>query len=159
MLFAYFYFSAALSVFGTYFRLLFDPEYNAVCLLALFVGPFSASWHQFAPFNVIPSSIPVTLFTQQQAATSRRKRASNVTREMFANNFCSPRFILLEAGGARFGLFWDCPEGENSPPVSVQPLLCEALVQSGLVETCRGTNTSVFTRPTTPPSLPKIRCV
>ena len=101
--------------------------------------------------------------TQQQAANNRRRRSSNDSLTIFASSFCNPRFKQLEpvdnGGGSsdRYGLFWDCPAGESIPPDDIQAVLCEVLVQSGLVASCKAANMSVVTPPTRPPSLPEIR--
>ena len=77
---------------------------------------------------------------------------------MFAQNNCNPRFLQLDPRDDNlFGLFWDCPDGEFSPPVNIQSVLCEILVESGLVVSCQAANMSLLIRPTLPPPLPKIR--
>ena len=102
--------------------------------------------------------------TQQQAANNRRRRSSSESLTIFASSFCNPRFKQLEpadngggSSGSGYGLFWDCPAGESVPPDDIQAVLCEVLVQSGLVASCKAANMSVVTTPTPPPSLPEIR--
>ena len=54
-----------------------------------------------------------------------------------------------------YGLFWDCPDGSSRPNTTIESVLCQRLLQSGLVESCKPTNMTAITA--TPPSPPKIR--
>ena len=92
--------------------------------------------------------------TQQQTANNRRKRQGDDPITTFANNLCAPRFIKLE-NSTMYGLFWDCPDGSSRPNTTIESVLCQRLLQSGLVESCKPTNMTAITA--TPPSLPKIR--
>ena len=64
---------------------------------------------------------------------------------------CEPRFIKPDAIGGSLLLIWLCPENVSAPLSQDQVILCDILLGSPLVSTCKPPFGQEMVPPTLPP--------
>lgn len=77
----------------------------------------------------------------------RRRQVSSVT--TLATS-CEPRFIQPDSQENLYALIWICPVNVTEPTPEDQVVLCNALLESSLVVTCKPPNAQELSLPRAP---------